>query len=784
VNFEIVLTFAILGIAVLLFVSEIIRVDLVALGVLVTLALTGLVQPEQALSGFSNPAVVTVWAMFILSAGLARTGIASMIGERVLQIAGSGEGRLIAVLMTVTGLLSAFMNNIGVAAMFLPITMEISRRTRRPASQLLMPMAYGSLLGGLVLLIGTASNLLVRDALREAGFEPLGMFDFTVGGLIIMVASVSYMTLIGRRFLPARETPGPLAAANHTNERDIRAFYGLEERLAYLIVPPGSPLVGKTLSESRIGLALGLNVLNIERQNGQQAPLVPNVELVDGDRLLILGRLDRINEIAANPILTVEENVPAISRLLTDDIGLAEFQVTDQPDFLSKTLVGVQMRQKYGVNVLAIRHGEQVRRTNLQNIPLNVGDWLLLQGHPSDLMMFGDQPGFQMLSIDDTQHYQLQERLLLISIPEGSSLVGRTLEESRLGYAFGLAALSINQGDDVWKLPQPQTSLQAGDMLVIGGRPQDIEVLRGLRSLQIERRIDIDLEKLGRGSMQIIEIMLSPFSDLTGKTLRHLHFREKYGVSVLAIWRGDRAYRTNLAEIPLNYGDALLCYGSLERFEMIARDRDFVVLKTEVQEKPRLEKAPISALIMVSVVGAVIFFGLPISIAGITGCVLMVVTRCLTMEEAYQGIDWRSVFLIAAMLPLGLAMQQTGAAVYLADLVIDLVGVYGPTAILAGLMVLSMAATQVMPSPVVAVIMSPIALSTAANLGISPYPFMMGIAYALAAAFLSPVAHPANVLVMSPGGYRFSDYFKQGLPISIIVLVFSIILLPVLFPYQ
>jgi di/tricarboxylate transporter len=477
-NFEIVLTFAILGFAILLFVSEIIRVDLVALGVLVALALTGLVQPEQALSGFSNPAVVTVWAMFILSAGLARTGIASMIGKQVLQIAGSGDGRLIAVLMTVTGLLSAFMNNIGVAAMFLPITMEISRRTRRPASQLLMPMAYGSLLGGLVLLIGTASNLLVRDALREAGFEPLGMFDFTIGGLIIMFASVSYMTFIGRHLLPARETPGPLGATNHTSERDIRTFYGLEERLAYLIVPPGSPLVGKTLSESRIGLALGLNVLNIERQNGQQVPLVANVELVDGDRLLILGRLDRIDEIAAHPILIVEENVPAISRLLTDDIGLAEFQVTAQSALLNKTLAGVQMRQNYGVNVLAIQHGELVRRTNLQNIPLEVGDWLLLQGHKSDLMLFEDQPGFKMLGINDAQRYQLQERLLLISIPEDSSLVGRTLEESRLGSAFGLAALSINQGDDTWKLPQPQTSLQAGDKLVIGGRPQDIEVLR------------------------------------------------------------------------------------------------------------------------------------------------------------------------------------------------------------------------------------------------------------------------------------------------------------------
>jgi di/tricarboxylate transporter len=782
-NSEIILTFVILGFAIILFVSEIIRVDLVALAVLVALALTGLVQPEQALSGFSNPAVITVWAMFILSAGLARTGIASMIGKRVLQLSGSGEGRLIAVLMTVTGLLSAFMNNIGVAAMFLPITMEISQRTRRPASQLLMPMAYGSLLGGLVLLIGTASNLLVRDALREAGFEPLGMFDFTIGGLIIMIVSISYMTFIGRRFLPARETPGPLAAANHSNDRDFRSFYGLEERLAYLIVPPGSPLTGKTLSESRIGLALGLNVLNIERKNGQQVPFVANTELEDGDRLLILGRLDRIDEIAVHPVLTVEEDVPAISKLLTHEIGMAEFQVVSQSAFLNKTLASVQMRQKYGVNVLAIQHGELVRRTNLQNIPLDEGDWLLLQGAHSQLELFEDQSGYKILGIEDAKRYQLQDRLLLISIPEDSSLVGRTLEESRLGSAFGLAALSINHGDDQWTLAQPKTSLQAGDKLVIGGRPQDIEVLKGLSGLQIERSVEIDLEKLKSGPMQIIEIMLSPFSDLTGKTLRELQFREKFGLSVLAIWRGDRAYRTSLAEIPLNYGDALLCYGPLERFEMVARDQNFVVLKTEVQEKPRLEKAPISALIMVGVIGSVIFFGLPISIAGITGCVLMVLTRCLTMEEAYQGIDWRSVFLIAAMLPLGLAMQQTGAAVYLADLVIDLVGVYGPTAILAGLMVLANISTQVMPSPVVAVIMSPIAISTAGNLGVSPYPFMMGIAYALAAAFLSPVAHPANVLVMSPGGYRFSDYFKQGLPISIIVLIFSILLLPILFPY-
>lgn len=780
---EIALVFGILAVAILLFVSEVIRVDLVALGVLVALALTGLLQPEQVLSGFSNPAVITVWAMFILSAGLARTGIASRIGAQVLRIAGGSDGRMVAVIMTITGLLSAFMNNIGIAALFLPITMEIASRTKRSASQLLMPMAYGSLLGGLVLLIGTASNLLVRDALREAGFKPLGMFDFTPGGLIILAVCVAYMSLIGRRFLPKRETPRPLAAGNQSDERDVTAFYGLEERLAYLLLPEDSPLAGITLSESRIGLALGLNVLSIQRKSGQHLPAEASSELEGGDRLLILGRLDRMAEISANPLFTIENRSPTLARLISEEIGLAEFQVTAESAFLNITLASINMRQKYGVNVLAILHGETSRRSNLQQVSLSSGDRLLLQGHLSKLKAFENQPGYRLLGIKEAEQYHLEERLLFISILQGSSLIGRNLQESRLGAAYGLAALSICHGDGTWQMPQPETILQEGDSLVLGGRPQDIDVLRGLSALQIDYQVNADLHKLKSGPIQIVEIMLSPFTNMSGKTLRELHFREKYGVSVLAIWRGDRAYRTNLGDIPLNYGDALLCYGPLERFELIARDRDFVVLKTEVQEKPRLEKAPLSATIMIGVIGAVILLGMPISIAAIGGVVLMVLTRCLTMEEAYQGIDWRSVFLIAAMLPMGIAMQQTGAALYLANLVIGLVGAHGPTAILAGLMVLSTIATQVMPSPVVAVIMSPIALSTAINLGISPYPFMMGIAYALAAAFLSPVAHPANVLVMSPGSYRFTDYFKQGLPLTIIVLAVSIPLLPILFPY-
>jgi di/tricarboxylate transporter len=780
---EIILLVLILITSILLFVTGIIRMDLTALLALIALTLTGLVNPEQALSGFSNPAVITVWAMFILSAGLARTGISSLIGTQLLKLARESGGRLIAILMTVTALLSSIMNNIGVAAMFLPITLEIARRTKRPPSLLLLPMAYGSLLGGLILLIGTASNLVVRDAMSASGFTPLGLFDFVPGGLVIMVISVLYMTLIGRHFLPVRKTPRALSADDSVDIGSNQTHYALEERLANLVLPDDSALAGKTLVESRIGRALGLNVLSIQHKNGRQSPPEPNTVLDGGDRLLVLGRLDQIDEVSQRPMFIIDPTIPPPQSLLTGDAGLAEFEISAESPFKGKTLSEISMRRNYDVTVLAIRQDEMIRQTNLQDLTLNPGDRLLIQGLVQYIGALKSQPGFRWLTLKDTADYHLDERLLSIHIPENSSLIGRNLTETRLGAAYGLAVLRVKRHEQDWQMPKPDMLLQAGDKLVVDGRPLDIEVIKGLQSLKVERKVNVDLQRLTTGPLQIVEVMLSPFSALAGKNLRELHFREKYGVSVLAIFRGERSFRSNLGELPLQYGDALLCYGEREKLKILARERDFVVLRMDMQEVPRLKKAPLAALIMAAVIFSVILFDLPIAIAAIAGCTLMVLGGALTMDEAYQSIDWRSIFLIAAMLPLGIAIQQTGTAALLGEMVIKPASTYGPSAILAGLMLLCMTATLVMPSPVVAVIMSPIALNAAINLGISPYAFLLGVAYAIAASFLSPVAIPVNTLIISPGGYRYSDFIKHGLPISLIVLVVSVFLLPILFPY-
>ena len=783
-SLDVILTFTVLAVAIVLFVTEVLRADLVGLLVLVALVVLGLVTPQEGISGFANPAVVTIWAVFILSDGLARTGVAAALGNQVLKLAGRGEARLIAVIMGSTSVLSAIMNNVGVAAMFLPVTMDISRRTRTAASRLLLPMAYGSLLGGMLTLIGTSSNLVVSGFMRDAGMQPLGLLDFTPIGLVITATTIVYMLVIGRRLLPDRQTPqSPSTAGDSDGQPKLRQLYGLDERLAALVIPDGSPLIGRTLTESRFGRALGLNVLNVERRSGRRYPPQRHVVLEAGDRLLVLGRLDVIDELSSRPALVVEDDLPTASRLLTEELGLAELDVTVDSMFNGGTVVGMNLRHTLGVNVLAVRRGDEVRRTNLHEFVFEPGDRLLVQGAPERLEGLRDQPGYRRLSAEEADRYHLEERLRFVRIPEGSGLVGQTLRGARLAGSFGISVLGVMREDEGCRMPEPLLELRAGDRLIVGGRASDLEVLRGLQGLTVERDPSFDLRELESGHMVLVEVMLSPSTTLAGKTLRQLRFRERFGISVLAVWRGDRPYRTGLGDHPLQFGDALLCYGPHERFELLAKEEDLVVLTSAVQERPRVDKAPLAVLITAGVVVSVIAGWLPISIAAIAGAALMVLGRCLTMDEAYRAIDWRAVFLIATMLPMGAAMLSTGGAALLAGAVVDVVGPWGPTAILAGITALTLIVNQFIPSAANAVVMTPIALATAAGLGVSPYPFVMGIAYAAAASFMTPVSHPANVLVMSPGGYRFVDYLINGLPLSLIVFGASVALLPLVFPF-
>jgi di/tricarboxylate transporter len=588
---DILLTLVIIVIAIILFATEKLRVDVVALLVLLTLSLTGLVSTEEAFSGFSNTAVITVWAVFIVSGALFKTGVADILGRGILRLAGNREPQLILVIMLTCGVMSAFMNNVGATAMLLPAVVGIARETKVPVSKLLIPLSFSSLLGGKMTLIGTPANILATSILLDRGLESFEFFEFAPIGIIVLTTGIIYMLLIGRHLLPDRKTGEEQEAASE-----------LRKYVSEVRVKNDSPLVGKTLAQSTLGSKFDLTVIAIQRDN---------------------------------------------------------------------------------------EAARQLRRDRR----FKASDLVLVSGSVDNLMRAVKDMGLEI---------------------ESERALGTSLEES--------------------------------------------------------------------DQVHIIEATLSPNSHIVGLSLRESRFRDQYGFTALAIWRHGELITERLADVKLRFGDALLLQGPKNRQATLQDAVDFLVLEPVPTEIRREEKAPIAVAVMIGVLALVIFGSFHISTAMVIGAVLMVLTGSLTMDEAYASIDWRTVFLVAGMLPLGIAMQSTGAAAFLADTMLSAVGGYGPIAVLGGIYVLAALITQPMSNAAAMVLVVPIALDTAAGLGASHLPFAMATIIGAATSFLSPVGHKANVLVFGPGGYRFIDYTRVGIWLTLVLLIVSMFAIPLLWP--
>jgi di/tricarboxylate transporter len=782
-TFEIGLVLIILLVSLALFVSEKLRMDVIALLVLGSLVLTELVTPQQAVAGFSNAAVIAVWATFILSSGLSRTGIADVIGSTVIRLAGRRESRMIFVIMLTAGCLSAFMTNIGVAALMLPVVVDIARRTRLPASRLLMPLAMASLLGGQTTLIGTPPNLLISGSLEDAGHAPFAVFDFTPIGGAILLGGTLFITLVGRLLLPRKK---PEEEMQRRSQRNLRTLYGLQSRAFEMEVPRTSVLVGKTLAQSRIGVAAGLIVIALERNGRNQLMPSRQTVLQGGDKLLVQGRLDRFREFQRWSDLVIEREAPVLQALMAEQIRLVEVTVADNSKLVAGLLHHAEFRDRYGANVLAIKRGELVRRVNLANVPLRPGDVLLLQAPPDAIEELERSAEFvsyrEITEKEVSESYRLQERIFVVRVPRESQLAGDTLVRSRLGDAFDFRLLALFRDGELTIMPEPDSSLKGGDLLLLQGREEDLDVLRGLQELEFRPGAQLGLTGFESDRLSLLETTLDPRSSLVGRPASEVHFREKYGLELVAVWRKGEAIRSSLDRLVLQLGDALLLLGPRQQLAMIERDPDFLVLTPITQRHVDTAKAPLAAGIMFAVIFAVLIGWLPLYIAAVIGATLMVVTNCLTMEDAYRAIDWRAIFLIAGMLPLGTAMEQSGAARFLAEQTTVLLGPLGPWWVIAGLYLVTAAGTMIIPTAALVVLMAPIVLSASADLGIAPHTAMMAVAMAASASFTSPISHPANLLVMGPGGYRFADYLKVGLPLTAVVFVTVMSLLPVFWP--
>jgi len=591
VTTEIALTLTIIVAALVLFATEKLRVDLVALLVLLAVGLFRLIDPDDVFDGFSNSAVITVWAVYIVSGGLFKTGVADTLGRTIHRLSGDKEPRLIATIMVTCGVISAFMNNVGATAMLMPALIGVSRRTKIAVSKLLIPLSFSSLLGGAMTLIGTPANILAMGILAERGLPTIGFFGFTPMGLVLLTTGVLYMALVGRHLLPVRE--------GAQGRQDV---YRLREYVTEVRVSTTSPLAGKTLLDSGLGRDYDLTVLGLER---------------DGECLDRIGR---------------------------------------------------------------------------------------------------------------------------------------------------------------------DTLIQKDDLLTVEGSPDDLMGVREALGLASEDKQRLDLERLEPGNVQLIEATLAPNTGLVGRTLRGVRFRDRYGFTALAIWRHGQAITQKLRDVPLHFGDALLLQGPRHRVRELQEGRDFLVLEPLEVEQLRRNKAPIAIAALMLAILLVVFADFYISLAMVIAAVIMVLTGCLSIEEAHESIDWRTVFLVAGMLPLGMAMEATGAAQYLADIMVEALGDYGATALLAGVYLLAALITQAMSNAAAIVLIVPIAVNTAQALGANHLTFTMAVVIGAATSFLSPVGHKANVLVFGPGGYRFFDYARVGALLTVALLIVSMIFLPLFWP--
>ena len=779
--FDIALVITILVIAVVLFVTEALRMDIVALLVVGALTVTGLVTPAEAVAGFSNEAVITLWAMFIISEGLLRTGAGDLIGRNILRISGRNEAALVAVIMLASGGLSAFMNNIGVAVLMLPVVMGLARRARIPPSRLLMPLSFGCLLGGLTTQIGTPPNLLVSAALAEQGDYSFKLFDFLPVGAGALIAGVLFFVLFSRRLLPTRQA-GEFTRTQ--SQRNLRALYGLREFMFTVSLQPASKLTGRTLAESRIA-ALGLVIIAIER--GRRIIRLPSRQTVlqAGDRLLVQGKREHIEELRAWQMTIAKGEAVAANLPLTENLRMVQVRIAAGSALIQDPVNRQELQLKTRGLVIALRREKEVRRSALNRIPLRAGDFLLLQGltDTADLAR-GLREFDEVVELDEgtlEALYRPNERVISVRVSAGSQLVGMAFAHTRLAEALEFRLLAINRGNEVSFLPDLDEVLREDDRLLLQTRNEDLETLRAVQELEVEEEMTPALNLYASDRLATEEVTLAPLSRLGGRTAAEMGFNEKYGLELVAIRRGGETLHIDLQTERLNFGDALLLVGPRKNLRRLAADPSFIEVTPFVPRRPRKRYA---GLIMIGVVAAVLTGWLPISIAALIGATLMVLIRCLSMEDAYRAIDWRAVFLIAGMLPLGTALANTGAAHLLAGTAVDLLGAFGPWYVIGGLYLVTALATMIVPTAALVVLMSPVALSASASLGIAPTTAMMAMAMAASASFTSPISHPANILIMGPGNYRFRDYIRAGGMLTLIVFGVVMLLLPVFWPLQ
>jgi di/tricarboxylate transporter len=581
--------FALLFVGLALFAWERLSVDTVALILLLALAIPGVLTPKEAIEGFADPTIIVLISLFVLTAGVVKTGVVERLGMRLAAVGGENPVRLTQFILIAVTVISAFFSNTVTTAVFLPIVVGLARRAALPLSRVLMPLAFASMLSSPVTLISTSTNLLISGQLPKFGLKPIGFFEMAPAGIAITVVGMLYLLYVAPRLIPDR------TSGQEPDTSSLRRY------LTEVVVTPNSTLHGRTLKQSQLGSTMDLNVVGVVR----------------GD-----------------------------------------------------------------VRILA---------------------------------------------------------------------------------------------------PGPEVELREGDILMIEGRAEDILLVKDAAGVEIRPDVELSAPDLQSEEVRMVEAMVLPGSPLAGRTLREAALRDRTGLTVLAVHTaGGPDLMEKISHLILKPSDVLLLQGSDRDLRRIRGD-ELLLLEDVSAHHPRSGRGRRSAAIFV---GAVVLGAtglLPLPIAFLTGGLLMVLTRCLTPEEAYEAVNWRMMVLIGCMIAFGLAMEKTGAAPYLARLIVSATSGMGTLALLAGFYIVTSLLTQPMSNQGAALVILPVAMRVAQELSINPRTMAMMITFAASCSFLTPL-EPSCILVYGPGRYRFFDFTKVGGLLTFIIFLMAMVLVPIFWP--
>ena len=589
----------VLGLTVYLFVSEVVRVDVAALLVMVLVGATGLVPAAQVFDGFASNAVISIIAVMIMGAGLDRTGIMTQLAGYILRVGGNTEGRIIPILSGTVGVISSFMQNIGAAALFLPVVSRISARTGIALSRLLMPMGFCAILGGTMTMVGSSPLILLNDLILNAnealpdGAAPMRIFHLfavTPIGIVMITAGIAYFVLLGSRLLPEMDDA---TADTSTTAQYFEDLYGLKGDIFEATVPVNSPLVGRS-----IGDAEGI----------RDAPFV----------------------------------------------------------------------------------------------------------------------------------------------------------------------LGMRVGRDIALEPAIDTPIPAGATFALMGSSEQVRRFARATGLSVARDMEAFVEVLNPSRAGVSEVVIPPASSVAGRTIRDVAMRKRYGVHVLAINRQEEIIRHDLSDTELQVGDTLVLHSFWDDLHRLVQERSFVCVTNYPYEVTRPHRVYHALGFFLLAIGLTLFTDLRLSLALLTGAVGMILSGVITIDEAYRSVGWQSVFLLAGLLPLGLAVETTGTAAWIAQETLRLLGDVPHWVLQGALAVLATGFTLLMSNVGATVLLVPLAINIALGVGGNPAVFALTVALAASNSFLIPT-HQVNALIMGPGGYRVVDFMRAG---GIMTILFLVILIP------